>query len=293
MKLRLLAISLLVSVGCSVEEADTSWEDQVIPDMPADDMGFSDAGLGEGPGAGTMTGIWLQGAEGSSCVLGEEQVTHTYFIVEIEQTDRVLDERRIACRIQPSELLGLKIVIPDAAREAIVYDSPGYGQITKLLVGGGYTSPQEIALWGVELDDPYLDLLPTDPDDPRVIDGDNDGQPGLTFTFEGSDCERYSSQKQITQYFGFLTQPNEVIGTSVQSTDIAVYGSSQQLCGIAANVQPNDEYNTFRMVRIDGRGGSINLDADGSGDIDCSEVANYLEEVLPVRPPNAEYCNNQ
>lgn len=241
-------------------------------------------------GAGTMSGTWLMVDEGSSCVLGIEQLVASFFIVELTQTDKRLEETRTLCRQDYTELLGLKILISEDARDAIEFRQLESGLIGGLQAGSTYSSGTIAALWGLDLEDPYTESIPEDSDDPRVVDGDGDGNPALTFAFEGSSCERYTAQKQLFRYQGTLVGPNDVEGMSMKVTDVVVYDSSQPLCGIAPQVRSNDPSSRFRMVRADGAGGSPNADLDGDGEISCSEAANFFDDIIERREADPERC---
>lgn len=276
--------------GCTVERQDAGWQDQEVNDAGVDVGVTIDAGLGEGVGAGTMEGTWLMLHEGSTCVINDEQLTHAWYLVEIEEADRVLRETRRLCRVDLSPILGLRVVIPDTVRDSIDFIEVDRGYASSLRVGGAYSSSTELALWGLDLENPLEDTLPTDASDPRVIDTDNDEEPGVTFEIENSTCRRFQGQRQMVRYSGVFETPNAVEGTSINVTDIKVYGSTEPLCGIAPPVVSNDAHSRFRMVRVDGAGGSIDLDSDGDGQISCAEAAPAFDGVMAQRAADRANC---
>lgn len=290
---RVLFLSILLA-SCGIERGDTPFEDQVITDagMPDARLTTSDVGLGEGQGAGTMAGTWLMVDEGSTCVLGVEQLAVSFFVVEFTQNGRALSESRRLCRQNYSELLGLKIRLSDAARHAIEFRQLEPGLISDLQVGGSYSSGTILALWGLDIEAPYDQPIPSDEDDPIVVDSDGDGNPAITFTFEGSSCERYTAQKQFFRYNGTLISPNDVRGSIVNVTDVEVYGSTSPLCGVSPPVRSNDPESRFRMVRIDGLGGAPNADTDADGTISCDEADPYFESVLELREADDARCES-
>lgn len=251
---------------------------------------LTDVALGAGEGAGTMSGVWLLVDEGSSCVLGIEQLVASYFVVELTQSGKRLTETRTLCRQEYTELLGLKIVLSDEARKGIEFRQLETGLINELQVGGTYSSGTIAALWGLNLENPYTDAIPEDSEDPQVVDGDGDGNPAITFSFEGSSCERYTAQKQLFRYQGTLVRPNAVEGVSMTVTDVVVYDSSQPLCGIAPQVRSNDPSSRFRMVRADGVGGSPNADLDADGEITCDEADRFFDSLIERREADPERC---
>lgn len=285
-----LAWLLVWCVGCGVERGDSGWEAQTL-DSGVEDVGVgADVGFGEGPGAGTMDGTWLLVHEGSTCVLNDEQLTMAYYLVEMEQDGRVLRERRELCSVDLSPILGLKVVIPESVRSVIDFVEVDSGLVSDLRVGGSYVSSTELALWGLELDDVLRDELPATAEDPRVVDSDLDGNPAVTLEIENSTCKRYQGQRQVIRYSGTFVAPNVVEGGSVTVTDVKAYGSTASLCGIAPPILSNDAHSRFRMVRVDGAGGTVSLDANGDGRVACDEVGPALGQILAGRAPTRENC---
>lgn len=277
-------------VGCGVERGDSGWASQQI-DVSFEDVGSaSDVAFGEGPGAGTMDGTWLLAHEGSTCVLNDEQLTLAYYLVDIEQTGRVLKETRQLCSLDLSPILGLKVVVPEAVRASISFVEIDNGFVSDLRVGGSYASSTELALWGLELENVLEDELPATADDPRVVDSDNDGNPAVTLEIENSSCKRYQGQRQVIRYQGSFVAPNVIEGGSVNITDVKAYGSTASLCGIAPPILSNDPFSRFVMVRVDGAGGTANLDANADGQVGCDEIAPALAQILEGRAATRENC---
>lgn len=280
-----------ITVGCVVDRTESSFEDQLIPDAATVDAGTSvDASFGAGPGAGTMGGTWLLAHQASNCVLAQEQVSVALYLIEIEENGRTLTETRRTCAFELSPILGLKPIIPDAVTRSIDFVQVDEGYVSRPAKNGAYTSSTEVAQWGVDLDDPMKDELPQDAEDPRVVDADEDGNPGVTFEIEGSECVRYVAQRQIVSYLGVLESPNLVVGSSVTLTDDALYGSTQPLCGVNPGLIPNDAFSQFRMGRVDGLGGSIDADTNGDGTISCDEVEFLFDSAIERREPDPANC---
>lgn len=291
--------ALFLLNACELERGDSTFDDQQLFDASTDtdtdpnaDTSSGPIQLGEGPGAGTMTGTWMLIHEASTCVLSQEQVTTAFYLVDITQDGDgpVLHERRRLCDMHLSAILGLTPVIPHKVLETIEFTNIDLGLISNLGPRGGYTSSTEVALWGVELDDPLRDPLPTSPDDPAVFDADQDDQPGVTLLMEGTDCERYVAQRQIVRYTGSLTTPNQLDGSSTTLTDTQVFSATNVLCAINPTLVANDRHNLFRMVRIDGLGGSLNADTNHDNTITCQEIAPLLDLAWQRREADPQNC---
>ncbi|RAL20417.1 hypothetical protein DL240_16565 [Lujinxingia litoralis] len=277
--------------GCQVERGSGSFEEQVLPDAGEVDVGpGEDVGLGDGAGAGTLGGTWLQAHRASSCVLGQEQVSMGYYLVRIEEDGELLREQRRLCALDLSPVAGLRPLVPPAVIATIQSPEIDRGFVTRPTPGGAYTSATEVGLWGLELEDPVGDAIPSDPQDPRVVDADADGEPGVSLEIAGSGCRRYMGQRQIVRYFGQLTHANLIEGGSATHTHAEVYGASASLCQISPPVEPNDAFSVFKMARIDGLGGALNLDADADGELTCEEAAPYFEALLAMREPERDHC---
>jgi hypothetical protein len=276
--------------ACAVERGESDIPGQEFSDTGLADTGYNaDAGLGQGPGAGTMSGTWLLYHERSTCVTRQEQLTHATYLVELEQHGATVSESRRLCDTQLSPVFGMRVRIPEVVLESIAFIDVDDGVVSTLRAGGSYVSSTEVALWGVDLDQPAVDPVPTEADDPRVLDSDGDGQPGVTLEV-GSGCMRYQGQRQVIKYRGSFTSPNQIDGESTGVTDIAVYGGSDDLCTVAPPVTSNDAHSRFRMVRVDGRGGSFDADSDGDGEVSCEEAMPVTPLVLDEREPDHANC---
>lgn len=237
-----------------------------------------------------MDGTWLQIHEASTCVLGQEQVATAYYLVDFEQNGSALRERRRLCEIDLSPVLGMKPIVPAAVLENIDFVDVDQGLISALRPGGAYSSATEVGLWGVALDEPLTEALPTDPEAPQVIDADGDGDPGITLLIEGTECRRYVVQRQIVRYTGSVTAPNQIDGSSATATTTAVLGASASLCRVSPPLEPNDAYSVFRLYRVDGAGGAFNADTDGDGEVSCAEIAPFFDQAWSMRSPVQEHC---
>ncbi len=141
------------------------------------------------------------------------------------------------------------------------------------------------------------DPLPTDPLDPRVIDEDNDGYPGITVKLGGiAPGSLYSVQKQITSVVAVPVAPDRLEGaltfTSSQvvldsnpTTLATLYAQSTTLPDLTACAS------TFAMVRVGGLpavdGGAIDASAMDAGDIDGGGTGNSAVSCAWVRANEA------
>lgn len=122
----------------------------------------------------------------------------------------------------------IDVAFSDAATQAIqpipvavtVTEEDGRVQVSRPITPTGV---------GVRLEDPANDPLPTDPDDPRIVDDDNDGKPGVTATitvtpdFGG---EIYLARREIFAYDAELQPDGSLVGTVDDDSEQLVVGAS-------------------------------------------------------------------
>ncbi len=85
---------------------------------------------------------------------------------------------------------------------------------------------------GIRLDDPATESLPTDPADPRIVDDDGDGNPGITVVvrFGGTDeAQLFIARREIFEYDVTLTNPDELTGVVIDSSEQLVVGATSDL----------------------------------------------------------------
>lgn len=290
-----LGLMLFTVVSCVPEPLPSNFAKQEISTIstptPNSDTPAARK-LGDGDGAGNLTGTWLEGTLSSSCVFGMEQVGVVYGLVDITEDKHQLTEHRRPCSMTLSPILGMGPQMKPEVLKTTVEKTYGTGYVSSVAVGGAYASPTVVNLLGLKLTDPIKDSLPdvSAPTDPRVLDADNDGKPGITMQMSGGNCDFYTSQRQIFVHHGFFVTPNLIKGNRLNFVENRIFGATLSICNSQAPVKANDKHSAFAMARVDGKGGSINADKDGNGVISCDEVAPYFDELLKPREPVSDYC---
>lgn len=85
---------------------------------------------------------------------------------------------------------------------------------------------------GIRLDDPANESLPTDPTDPRIVDDDGDGKPGITVTIRVTDSlvgELYIARREIFAWTAELVDPDLLEGTVDDDSEQLVIGASDPM----------------------------------------------------------------
>jgi hypothetical protein len=87
--------------------------------------------------------------------------------------------------------------------------------------------PRMVVVEGATLTDPENDALPTEGDDPRVVDFDGDGQPGFTVQVSGMvEGDMYVVQREWSEWIGVVTGRNTFDGTVLWGQEQSVVGAS-------------------------------------------------------------------
>ena len=129
---------------------------------------------------------------------------------------------------------------------------------------------------GIELDDPANESLPTDPNDPRIVDDDGDGNPGITVDIRVSDDltgELYIARREIFSYQAYLTDPDTLRGTVTDESEQLVIGASDPVFDMATEwVQYDDpDKSPIILKRVD-------------EDWDCERLAAERDALFPPTP---------
>ena len=85
---------------------------------------------------------------------------------------------------------------------------------------------------GIEFADPANDALPTDPNDPRTVDDDGDGNPGITVhvkVTEELQGDIYIARREIFQYEVTQQKNLSLIGTVTDNSEQLIIGASNPM----------------------------------------------------------------
>ncbi len=131
---------------------------------------------------------------------------------------------------------------------------------------------------GIELEDPANDVLPTDPDDPRIVDADGDGKPGITVVVtlgEGLEGELYIARREIFAYDLLQDGPDSMSGTVTDSSEQLVIGASLPVLETAAGQWEQVEDLSFSPILLE----------RVEEDWDCDRLKAERDELFPPNPP--------
>jgi hypothetical protein len=289
-----LALSLgLLALACGPPETpgQTAFANQTVGGGP--DAGQVDVVETQARVLPTMDGIWLQYNQVSTCVdivFSEETFKRDLFLVETIQDDfGVLEEHWTACEIELSPVLGLQPSVTPALLSTSYPITTRGGLVSGTILGSGYVSAALAELWGLDLTDPVNEPLPDDPDDPSIVDSDRDGRPGATLVF-GDFCESFVAQRTLTYYVGEYTAPDRIEGEAISGNKQLLIGATESLCEATYEVRSNHPRSSFVRIRVDGQGGSLDLDTDGDGEVECNEVIPYKDTLFERVEIDDRFC---
>lgn len=172
MRLQVTAALLLLSAACGGEAPLSDYATPTYAELPD----------GE---ALDLSGTWawevVQGQEVGK-LFGEGTDPQTVFAWRlVERTDggdgSLGWQPLTTCLIYTTEVSNTATTFSDGYY-ADALTTPAVAQVSAAEPGASFTLPEQVELFGVALEDPRGDPLPTEPDDPRVFDLDLDGHPG-------------------------------------------------------------------------------------------------------------------
>ncbi|MBN1946849.1 MAG: hypothetical protein JW797_14340 [Bradymonadales bacterium] len=279
-----LLLLLVAAGGCTPEPPEeTHFGPQDLGGGDQDAGTQLDLGEGQAVVLPTVDGVWFHLEELALCIdflTINEQLSWFYYITETEQTDSgMVHETWHACQMDVTPIFGLQTVVPRRLLDSVFPVETRNGMVSGTDVGSTYVSGLLMLLWGVDFEDPLYDPFPEDGDDPRIVDTDGDGHPGAT-VYIGPSCEAYQIERKRTVYQGSFVAPDRIEGQVVDRIQTRSIDSSQPLCGVDYATWPNESRSSFTRVRVDGQGGSVNLDADHDGRITCEEAMPYKDVLF-------------
>jgi len=185
-----------------------------------------------------------------------EQTSYVALFTEISQDDAALVMNDTYCFTDIKTATPIAgTVIPEAFMESLVVQ-PRHGLLESN--DGGFRLEMEpyTEVRGAVLSDPDTDPLPTDPEDPRIIDQDGDGSPGMSVRvsvlglLEG---EIHVVQRVWYRMSGYVVDENTMIGTLEWTDEQNVVGATNPvfLAESSSRPHPDPTRHRFVMIRVD------------------------------------------
>jgi hypothetical protein len=190
-------------------------------------------------------------------LVGEAARTSTVILrVTIEQTGSSLGMRWTYCATDIDNGSAIaSTVIPDAFL-ASLGEAAAEASIDASAAPERFVQPWTTEVRGARLENPDTDSLPTTASDPRVVDQDGDGKPGLTVRVSALGIFRgdvYIIQRVRTRLVGTLVSPGRIEGLVEWTTEQVTLGATNALFlgNLPSRPDPFPEHSFFVLVRID------------------------------------------
>ena len=116
-----------------------------------------------------------------------------------------------------------------------------------------YREPKQAYWRGMRPDVDVTEPLPTEPDDPRIRDLDNDGQPGLTVKVEGLiSGEIFLVQRSWSELNGTIRSNSRIEGQVAWGSEEQILGATRSMLKSKPKKRPDPAQsgNFFRMRRV-------------------------------------------
>jgi len=129
---------------------------------------------------------------------------------------------------------------------------------------------------GIKFADPANDALPTDPNDPRTVDDDGDGNPGITVHVKVTDelqGDIYIARREIFEYQVTQQKNLSLIGTVTDNSEQLIIGASNPMFITRSEWLQVPDLNKSPIVLVP-------VDSDW----DCEKLMNQSAEIFPAVP---------
>lgn len=155
----------------------------------------------------------------------------SYGFTDLDVVDGELTATESFCHAEHRSDQPIRTTMSDAATSAI---KPVPTPVELSTVDGRtrLQRPETPTGIGIELADPANDPLPTDPDDPRIVDDDGDGNPGVTAHIEVSDDlqgDLFIARREIFAYDVVAQDDGSLTGTVSDHSEQLIVGASNPM----------------------------------------------------------------
>jgi len=263
----LCAAALLVTLaGCGSDDAENGEGTESTGSTTASDLP---------DGAEELVGRYAHYDE----VAYEDDLMRTIIVStgfsDLEMRDGELWNVQRFCHADTVADQGLDVAISDAATSAIVPEDVRV-EVTEEDGTLRVVRPATPTGIGIDLEDPANDVLPTDPDDPRITDDDGDGNPGVTATVEVTEDlqgEIYLARREIFAYDVTQESPDRLVGFITDGSEQLIVGASDDAFLTPAQWEQIDDRSRNPVIweRVD-------------DDWDCERLAAERDDLFPPNP---------
>ena len=186
-----------------------------------------------------------------------ESSSRLWMLHVIEKKDGKLVSMNKSCKLEQDETMGIQ----NTFSNNFINSMPVTYQEVKV-DGKQINFTKVVSVLGANLADPFTDALPKDSNDPRVLDADNDNNPGVTIniiaksglmkTMLRGDGEIYITQKVFDERTSSLDANNNIRGHQTGITEMSVVGGKPGIMNRQIDSKPINDLtkNQFIMKKI-------------------------------------------
>lgn len=224
------------------------------PALALAQQGPSNAAIGET----NLRGKWAQKVVNSSIskvpVVGKVTTDSIgYLLLNIDQEADELSITSEVCDVRiDSSVKKVRTVVPETFVEAIEKETRR-ARIDRDNGEISFYAPKKYSTVGVRLRNTQYETLPEKPKDPRVLDPDSDGHPGVTLRIEGLiNGELYVIQRAWDVMRGTLRKSKYIDGLVEWGNEQVLLDSSSVFLGDQPPTKPhpNQRRSYFRTTRV-------------------------------------------
>lgn len=202
----------------------------------------------------------------------EQQLITTYSVVTIRPgaDANTLIYREDNCTSEMTEVAGATSTLnPEYYTNTPVDDWEV--AISEPFIGATFNIPETIVIKGANLTNPATEALPSDPEDPRLYDFDEDGNPGYTVHVSGAATgDLYASERFTFSYSGTIVTDDLISGLIYNEVEDVFVQSTSVLIPTDTDTKPDDvvEHSFFELKRV----------ADG---LTCQQLEDQASTLFP------------
>ena len=293
-KIFVLSMVMLFYVACTTPEAPkTDIPDQYY-DVQAQDTNLTDT-LG-GQGSFSPDGQWASIRVTAQCIVVpgfKKAFEMLHYSLNLGQMKADSSGKKITiqyktCFMTDTPMLGLATTYPEPVVKSI---NPW--SVTAFIERGTdgfiYQESPRIEKWGIKID-PFKEDFPTSKDDKRIWDQDKDKKLGVTLIMGNNFCKLYLAQYTLRQFGGEIKNSAEIKGTGISFGEKMILGATNSFCAPKNKVFPYRDDTYFKMIRVDGKNGGVDLDENHDGKVDCKELMDNWKKLFKQPKPDDTHC---
>ena len=202
--------------------------------------------------------------------------TNTWALVRWKQDGLAFSYIEDTCGVRTDKVFGAETIYPDAFLRGIDVRHRA-GTLQGLDPGAKVKIGPYAQQFGVKLTDPHKEPLPTSPEDPRIIDDDGDGHPGMTVTIRHplvGTGHVYIAQRSVARLEGALQADGTIRGVIFTAPDMFKIGADKWWLNTDSpqRQHPDPAQSPFLLVPV----------PDGTT---CADVLRDKDRLFPALPP--------